>query len=257
MNEIEQAFKKHKAFIGFIVGGDGGVEYSIRCGIELALSGVDILEIGLPFSDPVADGPVIQSAAERSLQGGTTASTLLEIARGIRKTVSTPLLLFSYYNPLLKRGDEYLLELKEAGFSGVLVVDLPPPITQGPHPFFEVLKRVGLTPIFLVSPSTDDRRLEEIVKMSEGFIYYACQKGTTGVRDKLPEETQRHIERIKKYTKLPIAIGFGIAERSSALEAISYADGFVVGSAFVKLMGERVDPKKLKSLVEKIDPRQK
>jgi tryptophan synthase alpha chain len=201
MNLLKQAFEKKSAFIGFVIGGDGGIEYCINCCLQLIEGGVNILEIGLPFSDPVADGPIIQRGSLRSLEQGTTPSTILEIARGIRKKAATPLILFSYYNVLLKKGQIYLKELKSAGFNAVIVVDLPPPTEGKTHPYFHALKSAGLHPVFLVTPSTNEKRLSHIAKISEEFIYYACQKGTTGIRAKLPEDIAFHSARIETVKK--------------------------------------------------------
>lgn len=255
MNRIEQVLQNSQAFIGFIVGGDGGVQYCTECCLQLLEGGVNMLEIGFPFSDPIADGPVIQQASERALKEGSTHATMLEIAREVRKKSAAPLILFSYYNPLLQQGDLYLKELKSAGFDAVLVVDLPPPLAHAPHPYFDALKAAQLLPIFIITPSTDEERLNAIAKISEGFLYYACQKGTTGAKDHLPEDIVFHITRIRKKTALPITVGFGIADRMSAASALAVADSFVVGSAFVKLMEQRLDPTHLKLLAQTLDPR--
>lgn len=255
MNAIEQVFRKGQVFVGFVVAGDGGIDYCTDCCLQLIEGGVDILEIGFPFSDPVADGPTIQNAAERSLKEGTTSKTLLEIAKRIRAKTKTPLILFTYYNPLLKKGDGYLHELKAAGYDAVLVVDLPAPLDQQPHPYFQALKEAGLHPIFLVTPSTDDERLTQLTKIAEGFLYYACQKGTTGVRNQLPEDIPDQIARIREKTNLPIAVGFGIADRQSAASVLNVADGFIVGSAFVKEMGAKRPPSDFKQFAQTLDPR--
>lgn len=256
MNSIEKAFKKGPAFIGFVSGGDGGVEYTIDCCLQLIEGGVDVLEIGMPFSDPIADGPVIQRASQRSLEQGTTSSTMLEIAQGIRQKANTPLILFSYFNPLLKRGQGYLRELKQAGFDAVLTVDLPPPINEETtHPYYTGLEEAGLQSILVATQSTSDERLEQIKMKSQGFIYYACQKGTTGMRDKLPIDFADNLMRLKKNLKVPVAAGFGIANKETAKIALQHANGFVVGSAFVKLMEEKACPTELKKLAQLIDPR--
>lgn len=252
MDKIKQVFSARPPFIGFLTGGDGGVSYSVDVGLALVEGGVDILEIGMPFSDPVADGPVIQAASERSLAEGTTNETLLAIAEGIRKKSKVPLILFSYFNPLLKAGKPYLAKMKTAGFDGVLIVDLP--YEEGKD-YYNDIKRVGLSSISIVAPSTSEQRLKSIVERSEDFIYYACQKGTTGVRKKLPEDYEQNVSRIKKTTSVPVVAGFGISDRETAKEAIKFADGFVVGSAFVKLMENRTDPSEIKRLAQQIDPR--
>ena len=257
MNTIEQVFQQKQTFVGFIVGGDGGIDYCTDTCLQMIEGGVDILEIGLPFSDPIADGPVIQRASQRALKCGTTPSTILEIARRIRKKSTAPLILFSYFNPLLKQGDGYLKALKSAGFDAVLVIDLPPPLQQENHPYFQALETAGLLPIFVVTPSTEENRLTQIASISQGFLYYACQKGTTGARDQLPDDVSFPISRIRQKTDLPVAIGFGIADQKSASSALTAAHGFVVGSAFVKLMEEGAVPHELKMLAQTLDPRPK
>lgn len=256
MNKIEQAFKKGPAFIGFLTGGDGGVKYTVDCALQMVEGGVGILEIGFPFSDPIADGPVIQQASMRSLAAGTKAETLLEIAEGVRSKSEVPLVLFSYYNPLLKKGSGYLRELKESGYDAVLAVDLPPPIDgMDAHPYYQALSEAGLHPILIASPSTDCQRLGKIKEKSEGFLYYACQKGTTGVRKSLPDDFARNLVALRQDFGVPVAAGFGIADRETARKALEHADGFVVGSAFVKRMADKVEPEVLKQLARAIDPR--
>ena len=254
MNEIRKQFVNKQPFVGFVVAGDGGIDYCLECCLQLIEGGVDILEIGFPFSDPIADGPMIQRAAERSLKEGTNSETILELGRRIREKSDVPLILFTYFNPLLKRGDSYLDALKTAGFNAVLVVDLPPPLDEK-TPYYRKLKEAKLLPVFVVCPSTDDKRIDQITKLSEGFIYYACQKGTTGLKDKLPNDVPFHISRIRQTTEVPIAIGFGISNRSSAKSALSQGDGFVIGSAFVQLMERKANPHELKQFAQEIDPR--
>lgn len=257
MNRIEEAFKKTQPFLGYLTGGDGGLDYSVNCALALIKGGVDILEIGFPFSDPVADGPVIQKAHERALEEETTSETILEIARRLRQTSNVPLVLFSYYNPILQKGTHYLHQLKSAGFDAVLIVDLAVPAnSEQTEPFFKALKDAQLLPILLATPSTDHERLQQISKTAQGFLYYVLQKGTTGVRNKLADDFSAQITRIRPYFQIPIIAGFGIADRTSAASVLEYADGFVVGSAFVKKMAEKASPDVLKQLAESIDPRQ-
>jgi tryptophan synthase alpha chain len=255
MDRIAKAFQEGKPFIGYLTGGDGGVEYSVDSALALIDGGVNILEIGLPFSDPVADGPVIQRAHERALSGGANSYTVLEIARRLRKRTDIPLLLFSYYNPILKKGNSYLHQLKAAGFDAVLIVDLAVSGNSADaEPFFKALKEAKLLPILLATPSTSPERLQLISQVGKGFIYHVCQKGTTGVRSKLPEDLSFHNSRIRETTSLPVAAGFGIADRDNSRAALESADAFVVGSAFVKLMEERRGPAELKALAEAIRP---
>ena len=256
MNRIAQAFQQGQPFIGYLTGGDGGIDYCVDCALALIAGGVNILEIGLPFSDPVADGLVIQRAHQRALEQGTTASVILEIARRLRKVSDVPLILFSYYNPLLQKGDRYLHQLKSAGFDAALVVDLALPLhAPESEPFFIALQAAGLLPILLATPSTDRERLMQIHPFAQGFLYYVSQKGTTGVRSKLADDFSAQIARLRRHVHIPIAAGFGIADRASAKAALDHADGFVVGSAFVKKMEEKAEPFELKDLAQAIDPR--
>jgi tryptophan synthase alpha chain len=256
MNRIEKTFQRTSPFIGYLTGGDGGLDYSAACALAMLKGGVDILEIGLPFSDPVADGSVIQKAHERALTAGTTSAGILEIARHVRQTDSNvPLILFSYLNPLLQKGAPYLYQLKEAGFDAVLTVDLPVPIHGSQEPFFAQLETAGLLPICLATPSTEESRLPSISKAAKGFLYYVTQKGTTGARSTLASDFAAQIARLRPYFQLPIAAGFGIADRRSAREALQSADGFVTGSAFVQKMEEKIAPQELTLFVQSIDPR--
>ncbi len=246
---IQSVFKDRSAFIAYLTGGDGGVQYSVEVGLALIEGGVDILEIGIPFSDPIADGPTIQKAHERALREQTTPETVLEIASQIKKVrPHIPLILFSYFNPILQMGDSFLPKAKRAGFDGALLLDLP-----CGDPYFN--GNSGLDPIHLLSPSTSTERLEEISARGRGFLYYACQKGTTGVRRSLPTDLKDEIQRIKRVTSTPVVVGFGIAERCVAAEVVQMADGFVVGSAFVKMIEAGARPEDLKIAAQRIDPR--
>ncbi len=242
---IADAFKKGPAFIGYLTLGDGGLDYSLQAALALVNGGVDLLEIGLPFSDPIADGPVIQKAMERSLQEGTRPSDLIPFLKAFREHSDVPVVVFSYYNPILAAGEDFLQKAKDAGASGILIIDAP----------FELMPKSALDPILIVSTSTPQERVEEIAAHAKGFIYYACQKGTTGMRGGLPAHSSSAIARIRKTTNLPIAIGFGIGSRETAREAIESADGFIVGSYFVEAMGRKVSPEELTHLANQIDPR--
>lgn len=252
MNRIAQIFQNTQPFIGYLTGGDGGLEYTVACALALIAGGVDILEIGFPFSDPIADGPVIQKAHERSLAQGTTSAILLEIAKRVRQVSDIPLILFSYYNPILQKGNAYLHQLKASGFDAVLIVDL-----TDSDPYFKALEEANLLPILLATPSTNSERLLKISAKAQGFLYYASQKGTTGVRKQLANDFTTQIKRLRPYFKIPIAVGFGIADRASAQSALEYADGFVVGSAFVQKMEAQISPHTLTQFVQAIDPRKR
>jgi len=256
MTRIEKIFKKKQPFIAYITGGDGGIEYTLECALALIEGGVDILEIGFPFSDPVADGPVIQKAHERALAEGTNSNTIIEIAKRLRAVSAIPLVLFSYYNPLLQKGVDFLHELKSAGFDAVLIVDLAVPLNSVyPEPFFDALEKAQLIPILLATPSTDLARLMQISKIAKGFLYYVSQKGTTGERSQLADEFSTQMVRLKANVRIPVVAGFGIADKTSALSALEYADGFVVGSALVRKMEEKILPKNLTVFARSLDPR--
>ncbi len=253
MNTIEETFHTQRAFVAYFCAGDGGNDYSIEAALALEKGGVNILELGVPFSDPVADGFVIQEAAQRSLSGGTNLSDVLAIAQEIRKQSSIPIILFSYYNPLLQGGEAFYKAASQAGVNGILVVDLPPE-EAGTHRLY--LERYQLSGIFLVTPSTPSQRLEELGNAGAGFIYYVCRKGTTGVKTDLPSDYEEEIIRLKKYISLPIATGFGISTKEQAARALAgKADGFVVGSAFVRAMGEKASSEELCQLAQSLDPR--
>lgn len=236
---------KTSSFIAYLTLGDGGFDYSLQAALALVSSGIDVLEIGIPFSDPIADGPVIQAAMQRSLECGTTPKDLFPFLRALRKETDIPVVIFSYANPILALGESFLIKAKEAGANAILIIDMP----------YEHIPQSCLDPIFVVSPSTSDSRLKEIAKRGKGFIYYACQKGTTGMRHHLPEHVPSNIARIRQFTALPIALGFGISSKEMAKEALQYADAFVVGSYFVEAMGRKASIEELKKITTHIDPR--
>ena len=230
-------------FVGYLTLGDGGLDYSLEAALALIEGGVNVLEIGIPFSDPIADGPVIQQAMQRSLDSGTTLYDLIPFVQKLRQHTQIPLILFSYYNPILQAGESFLHQAKQAGIDGMLIVDCAN------------LSACSIDPICVVSPTTAPNRLKQITESARGFIYYACQKGTTGMREALPQGIAQNIARIKQHTDLPVVIGFGISNREMARQAISHADGFVVGSYFVAAMAKKTPPQELKTMAQAIDPR--
>lgn len=244
---ISHAFAKGPAFVAYITGGHGGLNYSLECASALVEGGADLIELGIPFSDPIADGPVIQSAMMSALSLKITPENVLEIAGKLKKRTQIPLILFSYYNPLLKLGPGFLDEAVKQGIDGILIIDLP---AEENIPLPSTMQR-----ILVASPSSSDQRLESIARIGQGFIYYVCQKGTTGIRKQLPEGFVENVERIKAKTSLPVAAGFGISNRATAKDAIAHADGFVVGSYFVDAMEKNISPEKLKLMAQEIDPR--
>ncbi|MES2122210.1 MAG: tryptophan synthase subunit alpha [Chlamydiota bacterium] len=241
---IAHAFQKGPAFIGYLTLGDGGLDYSYEAALALIEGGVDLLEIGIPFSDPVADGPVIAQAMQRSLKLGTVASDVIPFLRRLREKTEIPLVLFSYCNPILT-SPGLLDRAKEAGANGILLVDLP----------FEESVEGPLDPIYVISPTTPGIRVQQIAERGKGFLYYVCQKGTTGMRATIPKETAQDIARVKKLTSLPVVCGFGISNREMAGQVSQHADGFVVGSYFVNAMAQKMSPEQLTHMAQAIDPR--
>lgn len=229
-------------FVGYLTLGDGGFDYSLEAAKALIKGGVNVLEIGIPFSDPVADGPVIQQAMQRSLQAGTTIHDLIPFVTALRRFTQIPLVLFTYYNPVLQAGESFLEKAKDAGTDAILIVDHPQNQTH-------------LDPICVIAPNTQEERLPKILQSARGFVYYACQKGTTGMRNALPSQAAHNVSLIKQHTQLPVVVGFGISNQEMAKEALRYADGFVVGSYFVSAMGSKASPQELQQIAEAIDPR--
>lgn len=239
-DRIKTAFKKNKVFAGYITIGDGGLEHSLAAAKALIQGGVNMLELGVPFSDPVADGPVIQRASQRALKNNTSLFDVLEVAKKLRKfSAETPLILFSYFNPLLHAHPlTWLPKAKEAGIDGVLVVDLP--YEEGKQ-FYQACLLHEIMPIPIITPATPEARLKMITRHAKGFLYYANRKGTTGVRSGLPIDFSKNIKAIKAVTSLPVLAGFGVASAQDAKEILRHADGFVVGSFFVKALEDEVD----------------
>jgi tryptophan synthase alpha chain len=244
IGKIFQALDR-PAFIAYLVAGDPdrtGFLTAVRAIIE---SGADILEIGMPFSDPVADGPTIQRAHTRALEGGMTVDRFFDSIREIRRSSGIPLLLMVYCNTVYRRGVErFYREAKDAGADGVLVVDMPP--EEGERAV-QAARKNGLDQIFLVAPSTSDRRLGGIVESGGGFLYLASLLGVTGARERLSDEASRLISRVRPRTRLPLAVGFGISrsEHAAALRDAG-ADGVIVGSALVGIVEEHAqNPEKM------------
>ena len=244
MSRIEKAFEYEDVFVGYLMAGDGGVDYSVRAAMALIRGGVDILELGLPFSDPVADGPVIQAASSRALENKTTPEQVLKITREIRKKSDIPIIIMTYYNPILKGGKDFLVKAKRAGIDGMLVVDLPP---EEGAAYLKMMRELALDTIFLVTPNTPKLRLLQIIQHSTGFIYYACQKGTTGMRKSLPKDLSENIKAIREETQKPVVVGFGIKNKQNAKDVLKIADGFVVGSALIDLIAKKSTLKQIEA----------
>lgn len=230
--------ENRKAFVAYVMAGDPDYATSLDIVKGLPAAGVDIIELGLPFTDPMADGPTIQLAGQRALDGGQTLQKTLELARAFRaEDDSTPIVMMGYFNPIHSRGVErFLDEAKEAGIDGLIVVDLPP---EEDTELCLPAKAAGLDFIRLATPTTDDRRLPRVLQNTGGFVYYVSITGITGAAAAEATDVAPEIARIKAKTDLPVIVGFGIRSPENARAMAAVADGAVVGSAIVKLVEEK------------------
>ncbi len=241
MKTISQVFKtlkkqNRRALIPYITAGDPDLDITAKLILTISQNGGDILELGVPFSDPLADGPTIQTASQRALKSGTTLKGILEMVREIRKKIDIPLVLMSYYNPLRQYGLEALArDASKAGINGFIVPDLTP---EEATDWLKVCKEHSLDTIFLIAPTTSLNRARKIAQMSRGFIYYVSVTGVTGARESLPQDIIENLKQLRKITNKPIAVGFGISSPNHVRMLVPYTDGIVVGSAIVKLIGE-------------------
>jgi len=241
MGRIGQRFARcreegRRAFLAFLTAGDPSLDRTVEAALALDGAGTDVLELGVPFSDPLADGPVIQRASERALARGTTLPRVLEAVRRIRERSELPLLLFSYYNPLLRHGLVRLAgEAKEAGVDGVLVTDLPP---EEAGEWTSAARAADLDTVFLASPTSPPERLRLVADASRGFVYAISRTGVTGEREALSEDARPLVERLHALTGVPVALGFGLSTPEQVRAAAAVADGVVVGSALVRFLEE-------------------
>ncbi len=225
-----------KAFVAYVMAGDPDFDTSRRLVRSLPGAGVDIIELGLPFTDPMADGPTIQLAGQRALDRGQTLEKTLQIARELRQDDdTTPIVMMGYYNPIYSRGvDRFLADASEAGIDGLIVVDLPP---EEDDELCIPAQKAGLNFIRLATPTTDDRRLPKVLQNTSGFVYYVSITGITGAADAEAADVGPEVARIKAQTDLPVIVGFGIKTPEAAEAIASVADGCVVGSAIVAEIG--------------------
>lgn len=222
--------------VTFTTAGDPDLVRSAEILLALDRAGADVLEVGVPFSDPLADGPVIQRATERALAAGSSLRAALTLIEGIRARVSAPIVIFSYANPLLRMGiDEFARRAAAAGVDGVLALDLPIEEAGG---FRASIVKAGLDVIFLLSPTTTDARLEKAAELGSGFLYGISRLGVTGARAEVASGAEAMVRRIRAHTRLPIALGFGISTPEHVAEVGRYADAAVVGSALVSVIAE-------------------
>ena len=252
MNKIENTFKKlkqtgRKALIPYLMAGDPSLDATKQFVSELEEAGADIIELGVPFSDPLADGPVIQRAHERALQKGISLKKVIALVKEIRQSSHIPLILMTYYNPVFKFGVEtFIKEAADSGVDGVIIPDLIP---DEAHDFISVARKHKIDTIFLLAPTSTLERIKRVVKVSTGFIYYVSITGITGAKLAIGDPMKDTLKLIKSNTNKPVAVGFGISNPEEAAEISKLAEGVIIGSAIVRLIAEGKD---IKDFVKKI-----
>ena len=256
MSRIDRTFARlreagRKAFVTYVMAGDPDYETSLEIVKGLPAAGADIIELGLPFTDPMADGPTIQLAGQRALAGGQTLEKTLQMVRDFREGDSeTPIVMMGYYNPIFSRGVErFLADAKAAGIDGLIIVDLPP---EEDDELCIPAQKAGLNFIRLATPTTDDARLPKVMQNTSGFVYYVSITGITGAAAARPEDVAPEVARIKAATELPVVVGFGIRTPEVAEAIASVADGAVVGSAIVAQIGEGRPPAEVLAFVRSL-----
>lgn len=243
MSGIEEVFarcreEKRAAFIPYLTGGDPDLETSAHLLSALVDAGADIIEVGVPFSDPIADGPVNQRSATRALAAGTTLSGILDLVAGHRRSSDVPIVLFSYFNPIFVRGvREFAAQAADSGVDGVLCVDLPP--SEAATEFTPELRARAIDSIFLLSPTSTRDRVQEVAESSTGFVYYVSRTGVTGVQSQLASELKRSVRKVRRRLAQPLAVGFGISNPAQVAAVAKMCDGVVVGSALVRIVEEK------------------
>jgi len=241
VSRIEERFAHlrasgQKGLVTYVTAGDPDLDRSAQIIQRLDRAGADVLEIGVPFSDPLADGPVIQRATERALAAGTTLTNVLAMLNSLRASVSAPIVIFSYANPILRMGlDRFVADAQAAGVDGVLTLDMPP---EEGETFRAAFKGAGIDTIFLLSPTTTVERIRRASELGSGFLYGISRLGVTGVRDTVDDSARELAVRIKSETSLPLALGFGISRPEHVRAIGQWADAAVVGSALVKVIAE-------------------
>jgi len=247
---IKEKFK-NKALITYFMGGFPSIEDSFQTAITLIQNGADILEVGIPFSDPVADGITIQVAHEKAIKDGITPIDIFNLTKRIKeKYPEIPLIAMTYYNPIFKMGEEQFCKIaKENGIDGFIIPDLPPEEAES---FKKIANSFGLSQIFLAAPTSTEERIKIISQLTDDFIYYVSLTGITGERETLPwDELKQNVENIKKITDKPVAVGFGVSKKEHSKIISRFADGVIVGSAVVKLQAQK-DFKGIAELVKNL-----
>ncbi len=241
------SFHKHPSLVAYVTCGDPDLPTTREVVLAAIAAGADVIELGVPFSDPVADGPVIQRASERSLRKGTTLEDVLRLAKEIRQKSEAGLVIFSYLNPVMRMGmSKFSAAAENAGVDGALITDLPMEEADG---YLKEMRSRKLETIFLAAPTSTDQRLKHIADASTGFVYAVSRTGVTGTQRQLPEDAQDLVRRLRKKTKLPIAVGFGISTAEQFAAVGQYADAGVVGSAIVQTI-ERNPGKEAKAVAQ-------
>ncbi len=229
-------FKHHPGLVAYITCGDPSLDVSRDVALAAIEAGADVMELGVPFSDPVADGPVIQRASERALRHGTTLAGVLDVARQVRQQSAAGLIIFSYLNPILQYGmKKFCAAAAAVGVDGALVTDLP---IEEAGDYLRAMKVHKLAPVFLAAPTSTDERLRAVAKNSRGFIYAISRTGITGTRQELVGDAESLVQRLRRISKLPIAVGFGVSTPDQFAEVGRFADAAVVGSAIVQRIEE-------------------
>ena len=227
---------KKKALIPYLMAGDPSLEITEALVLEIERAGADIIELGVPFSDPIADGPVIQGAAQRSLDSGTTLKGIFELVKTLRAQTKVPLVLMCYFNSILAFGKDLFCRIAvEVGVDGVIIPDLP--VEEGER-FRRIAKAKGIDVILLLAPTSTATRLRKVAKVSQGFLYYVSLTGVTGARLTQVPDISGKVEEIRNFSRLPVAVGFGVSQASEASEISKFADGVIVGSALVKIIAQ-------------------
>lgn len=240
MSRLSDAFAKDDGprLVTYVTAGDPDLQRSRDIVLALAKGGASVIEVGVPFSDPIADGPTIQRASERALAAGGTLATTIDLVRDVRARTEVPIVLFTYVNPVLRMGlDRFVDRAAEAGVDGVLLLDIP---IEESDDVRSALDRRSIDQIFLISPTTTEGRLRDAARLGRGFLYAISRLGVTGARDAVAVSAEPLVARIRAISSLPIALGFGISRPEHVREVVAYSDAAVVGSAIVQVIAEAV-----------------
>jgi tryptophan synthase alpha chain len=251
MSQITSTFKPdYKALIAYITVGFPNIEATPKIAATLADNGCDIIELGIPFSDPLADGATIQRSSHQALQQGTTPQVCLDVANKLRQKISIPLVFMTYYNPVLNYGlKTFCQSCNRAGVNGLIVPDLP--IEEGAE-LEAVTQKYDLDLIYLLAPTSTEERIAAVAERSRGFIYLVSLTGVTGARDTLPSELENFVKRVRQKAKQPLCVGFGVSNQEQAKRVAAIADGVIVGSRLIQLIEEDATLASLKSFVSSL-----